>query len=68
MCVTLTILHHPTVFLTLSLAVELVAVPLAVALLVGEAEASGRVKGPDRGLAGAGAGSHGKPARCWGSD
>lgn len=52
----LTIFLHATVLLTLSLAVELVAIALAKASFVGHTQTSVEVKGPDGWLACAGLG------------
>lgn len=58
----LTIFHHAAVLLTLSLAVELVAIALAKARLVGHTQTGGGVEGPDEWLACAGLGRHGQTA------
>lgn len=62
----LTIFHHPTVLLTLGLAVELVAVGLAEARFVGQTQTDEGVKSPDRWMACAGLGCHGQTTHSWG--
>lgn len=57
--------NHPTVLLTLSLAVELVAVGLAEVLFVAHTQPDGGVKGPDGWLTCAVYGYHGQTAHSW---